>query len=57
MKVKVGNKVYDGEKEFVMVILDDIDKKNIEEMPEDLTKYCQFPNELSDEELDELINV
>jgi hypothetical protein len=55
MKVKVNNKIYDGEKEFVMVILDDVDKKNIAEMPKELTNYCQFPGELSDEELNELI--
>ncbi|KKN06844.1 hypothetical protein LCGC14_1073030, partial [marine sediment metagenome] len=29
MKIKVGNKVYDGEKEAVMVILEDQDKENI----------------------------
>ena len=29
MKIKIGNKIYDGEKEPVMVILTDQDKKNI----------------------------
>lgn len=43
MKVKVGNKIYDGENEPVMVILSDKDKENIKRMPSDKTKYCSFP--------------
>lgn len=44
MKVKVGNKVYDGEKEPVMVILSESDKKNIAGMGRE-TKYCSYPTE------------
>lgn len=43
MKVKVGDRVYDGEKEPVMVILSDDDKKNIASMSPKDTKYCSFP--------------
>lgn len=43
MKVKVGDTVYDGEKEPVMVILDDNDKKNIASMSSKETKYCSYP--------------
>jgi len=45
MKVKVGNKVYDREKEPVMVILTEQDKKNIRDMHPDCTKYCVYPKE------------
>lgn len=43
MKVKVGNKIFDGNKERVMVILTDQDKKNIRDMHPDCTKYCVYP--------------
>jgi hypothetical protein len=43
MKVKVGNKIYDGEKEPIMVILADGDKENISNMHPDATKYCVYP--------------
>ena len=45
MKVKVGNKIYDGEQEPVMVILSEGDKKNIANMHPDATKYCIYPAE------------
>lgn len=44
MKVKVGDTIYDGDKEPVMVILSDTDKDNIAKMDSDNTKYCCFPN-------------
>ena len=44
MKVKVGNKIYDGEKEPVMVILNEGEKKQISEMPKGLQKYCVYPD-------------
>jgi len=43
MKVKVGNKVYDGNNEPVMVILTPEDKFNISHMEEHATKYCSYP--------------
>ena len=43
MKVKVGKKVYDGEKEPVMVILTEQDKENIANMLPDAKKYCVYP--------------
>ena len=45
MKVKVGNKVYDGAIEPVMVILSDSDKKNISNMLPECTKYASFPSD------------
>lgn len=43
MKVKVGDKVYDGEKEPVMVILSKQDKINIASMSSKEKKYCSYP--------------
>jgi hypothetical protein len=47
MKVKVGNRIYDGNKEPVMVILTDRDKENIAGMiGTDNCLYCQYPENL-----------
>lgn len=43
MKVKVGNKVYDGKDEPVMVILSVGEKEQIVNMSPDATKYCVYP--------------
>ena len=47
-KKKIGDKVYDGDNEPVMVILSKKDKQNIADMPEDKTKYASFPDGFSD---------
>jgi hypothetical protein len=44
MKVKIGDKIYDGANEPVMVILTPEDKKNIANMAEHATKYCMYPD-------------
>lgn len=44
MKIKIGNKVYDGEKEPVMIILSNGEKEQIQNMHSDCTKYCVYPN-------------
>ena len=44
MKVKVGNSVYDGGKEPVMVILNDEEKKQMSNMGKS-TKYCSYPHD------------
>ena len=46
MKIKVRNKIYDGEKEPVMVILNPVDKFNIVNMAPHTKKYCVYPNKL-----------
>jgi hypothetical protein len=43
MKVKVGNRIYDGENEPVMVILSKSDRENIADMLPEATKYCSYP--------------
>jgi hypothetical protein len=57
MKVKVGDKVYDSEKEPIMVILSESDKKNISNMLSDATKYCSFPDGMSLEYVKEFMKV
>ena len=52
MKVKVGDKVYDGNDEPVMVILSDEDKENIKNMPADNTKYCSCPEDSDQGEIE-----
>jgi len=49
MKVKIGNKIYDSEKEPVMLILSDEDKKLISNMRAIDKKYCSYPFELGQE--------
>jgi hypothetical protein len=45
MKIKVGDTVYDGENEPIMVILTEKDKQNIANMLPEATRYCQFPGD------------
>jgi len=44
MKVKVGDKIYDAEKEPIMVILSDLDKMYISNMNPDNMRYCCYPD-------------
>lgn len=43
MRVKVGDKVYDGNKEPVMVILTRGERKQIADMHPAAKKYCIYP--------------
>ncbi len=45
MKVKICDKIYDSEQEPIMVILSEVDKKNIANMHPEATKYCVYPTE------------
>jgi len=46
MKIKVGNKIYDGENEPVMVILTEKKKELFNEnfLKTDAKKYCVYPD-------------
>lgn len=44
MKVKVGDKIYDGNNEPIMVILSKGEKEQIAKMHPNATKYCVYPN-------------
>jgi len=57
MKVKVGNKIYDAEKEPIMIILSDVDKKNIANMNPECTKYCVYPDNLKKEKVSVFMQV
>jgi len=46
MKIKIGDKIYSGDVEPVMVILSEQDKINIKNMNGNATKYCVYPEEL-----------
>lgn len=46
MKVKIGNTIYDSEKEPIMIILSDKDKENISNMHKDATRFCSFPESI-----------
>jgi hypothetical protein len=43
MKVKIGDKVYDGEEQPVMIIVNDGERKQIANMAPGCTKYCSYP--------------
>ncbi|MBT6049600.1 hypothetical protein HN803_03170 [candidate division WWE3 bacterium] len=51
MKIKVGNKICDGDDEPVMVILTNKDKENIANMAKGCQKYCEHPDTMDDEEI------
>lgn len=55
MKVKIRGKVYDGEREPVMVILTDDDKVLIASMAPSDTKYCCFPEGMDFEQIKEFM--
>jgi hypothetical protein len=50
MKIKVGDKIYDGNEEPIMVILEDYDKENILNMAPEAIKYCHFPEDMSEDD-------
>lgn len=53
MKVKVGDTVYDGAEQPVMVLLSPEDKANIAAMPEKADGYASFPDTMSQHEAEE----
>jgi hypothetical protein len=57
MKVKIGDKIYDASEEPILLILTQEDKKNIENMTPDTTKYCAFPDNTSLEFVKEFMKV
>ena len=43
MKVKVGDKIYDSEKEPILLILNSDDRMNISLMAPKATRFCSYP--------------
>jgi len=56
MKILVRERVYDGKKEIVMIILTDEDKENIKKMDKDCNVYCEYPDEEDINKVVELMN-
>jgi hypothetical protein len=50
MKVKVGDTVYSDDDQPLMIILSNADKTNIVNMNPESTKYCSFPDSISEEQ-------
>lgn len=46
MKVKIGDRIYDSDKEPVMIIISEQDKRNISMMPKGFHRYCSYPDDL-----------
>lgn len=44
MLVKIGNKVYDSNKEPIMIVLSKQAKDNIANMLPDRMRYCEYPS-------------
>ena len=57
MKVKIGNTTYDSNKQPIMIVLADQDKKNIANMLPECTKYCVHPGEWSEEQIKKFMEV
>lgn len=56
MKVKIGNKIYDSNDEPIMLIMDEIDKKNIKNMSKESTKFISFPDKMNVEDIKKWAN-
>jgi hypothetical protein len=56
MKVKIGNKIYDSNDEPIMLIMDEIDKKNIKNMSKESTKFISFPEKMNVEDIKKWAN-
>jgi len=50
MKVKIGNTIYDSEREPIMIILSQEEKKHIANMTPEATKYCSFPDTMGEDD-------
>jgi hypothetical protein len=46
MKVKIGNKIYDSREEPILLILSEEDKRNLERMDTEATKFLSFPDKM-----------
>lgn len=56
MLVRVGNRIYNPEREPVTLILSEADKANIAAMHPDCYRYTAFPEHLSKEDLNTFMN-
>lgn len=57
MKIKVDNRIYDPNRDPVMVILSEADKRNIADMPPEATRYAAFPEGMSKEDAEKFMEL
>ena len=55
MKVLVGGKLYDAREEPIVIILSHEDRENIANMHEDKSKFIVFPEDMSSDMLDDIL--
>lgn len=57
MKVKIKDKIYDSKEEPIMVILNSYNKTHISNMAPLATKYCEFPDNITEEEVEKFMKM
>lgn len=57
MKVRIGNYLFDSNKESIMIILTREDKKNINNMWDNVYKYCSYPEGTPKEEIKKFMDI
>lgn len=57
MIVKIGDKKYDSEKEPIMIELSLQERELIAQMDQSATKYCSFPEGLSDVDIAKFMEI
>ena len=55
MKIYVRGKIYDGDKETIVVCLTKQDRKNIKNMCKECTLYCEYPDKHDTNKIVELL--
>lgn len=57
MKVKIGDKIFDSEETPILLILDNEEIKHMQNMADNNHKYCSFPDDSKDEDIEEFMRV
>ena len=57
MKIKIGDTIYDSAKTPILLLLNSEEIKHMQNMPDNNHKYCSFPDDSKDEDIEEFMNV
>lgn len=57
MKVKIGDQVYDANDTPIMLILDDVDKRNINNMSKEAKKFCAHPDDVRPKDIQQFMEI
>ena len=57
MKVKIEDKIYDSTKIPILLIFNKDEIKHMQDMEDNNHKYCSFPDDAKEEDIDEFMNV